>query len=152
MIIDIWLNDMRIIGLFQIWSFSNVSKHKINLIIADTKIFNTPILQPLIFLHFYNNSLLKCFNFLSLQFFNTSILWHSNSSTLQFFNNSIFQQFNSSTSHFFNTSFFNNLNLQLFSSSILQLLIPSILLFLSLIHIWRCRRYAVCRSRWSPYH
>ena len=23
---------------------------------------------------------------------------------------------------------------------------------LSLIHIWRCRRYAVCRSRWSPYH
>ena len=25
-------------------------------------------------------------------------------------------------------------------------------LLLSLIHIWRCRRYAVCRSRWSPYH
>ena len=25
-------------------------------------------------------------------------------------------------------------------------------LWLSLIHIWRCRRYAVCRSRWSPYH
>ena len=25
-------------------------------------------------------------------------------------------------------------------------------LYLSLIHIWRCRRYAVCRSRWSPYH
>ena len=24
--------------------------------------------------------------------------------------------------------------------------------YLSLIHIWRCRRYAVCRSRWSPYH
>eukprot|EP00826_Nyctotherus_ovalis_P004398 TRINITY_DN10949_c0_g2_i1.p1 TRINITY_DN10949_c0_g2~~TRINITY_DN10949_c0_g2_i1.p1 ORF type:complete len:132 (-),score=17.02 TRINITY_DN10949_c0_g2_i1:27-398(-) len=24
--------------------------------------------------------------------------------------------------------------------------------FLSLIHICRCRRYAVCRSRWSPYH
>ena len=23
---------------------------------------------------------------------------------------------------------------------------------LSLIHIWRCRRYAVCRSRWSPDH
>ena len=23
---------------------------------------------------------------------------------------------------------------------------------LSLIHISRCRRYAVCRSRWSPYH
>ena len=23
---------------------------------------------------------------------------------------------------------------------------------LSLIHILRCRRYAVCRSRWSPYH
>eukprot|EP00826_Nyctotherus_ovalis_P013822 TRINITY_DN13790_c0_g1_i2.p1 TRINITY_DN13790_c0_g1~~TRINITY_DN13790_c0_g1_i2.p1 ORF type:complete len:337 (+),score=79.52 TRINITY_DN13790_c0_g1_i2:562-1572(+) len=27
-----------------------------------------------------------------------------------------------------------------------------ILLCLSLIHICRCRRYAVCRSRWSPYH
>ena len=26
------------------------------------------------------------------------------------------------------------------------------LLDLSLIHIRRCRRYAVCRSRWSPYH
>ena len=26
------------------------------------------------------------------------------------------------------------------------------ILQLSLIHIWRCRRYAVCRSRWSPYH
>eukprot|EP00826_Nyctotherus_ovalis_P031318 TRINITY_DN25011_c0_g1_i1.p1 TRINITY_DN25011_c0_g1~~TRINITY_DN25011_c0_g1_i1.p1 ORF type:complete len:236 (+),score=24.69 TRINITY_DN25011_c0_g1_i1:60-767(+) len=25
-------------------------------------------------------------------------------------------------------------------------------IFLSLIHICRCRRYAVCRSRWSPYH
>eukprot|EP00826_Nyctotherus_ovalis_P056555 TRINITY_DN7661_c0_g1_i4.p1 TRINITY_DN7661_c0_g1~~TRINITY_DN7661_c0_g1_i4.p1 ORF type:complete len:321 (+),score=47.11 TRINITY_DN7661_c0_g1_i4:35-997(+) len=25
-------------------------------------------------------------------------------------------------------------------------------LILSLIHICRCRRYAVCRSRWSPYH
>ena len=23
---------------------------------------------------------------------------------------------------------------------------------LSLIHIWRCRRPAMCRSRWSPYH
>ena len=23
---------------------------------------------------------------------------------------------------------------------------------LSLIHIWRCRRAAACRSRWSPYH
>eukprot|EP00826_Nyctotherus_ovalis_P027476 TRINITY_DN21478_c0_g1_i1.p1 TRINITY_DN21478_c0_g1~~TRINITY_DN21478_c0_g1_i1.p1 ORF type:complete len:105 (-),score=10.50 TRINITY_DN21478_c0_g1_i1:11-325(-) len=28
----------------------------------------------------------------------------------------------------------------------------SYLLYLSLIHICRCRRYAVCRSRWSPYH
>ena len=25
-------------------------------------------------------------------------------------------------------------------------------LVLSLIHIWRCRRVTVCRSRWSPYH
>ena len=23
---------------------------------------------------------------------------------------------------------------------------------LSLIHILRCRRYSLCRSRWSPYH
>ena len=27
---------------------------------------------------------------------------------------------------------------------------PSV--FLSLIHIWRCRRIERCRSRWSPYH
>ena len=27
-----------------------------------------------------------------------------------------------------------------------------IALTLSLIHIWRCRRYSLCRSRWSPYH
>ena len=26
------------------------------------------------------------------------------------------------------------------------------LLKLSLIHIWRCRRSTLCRSRWSPYH
>ena len=26
------------------------------------------------------------------------------------------------------------------------------LTFLSLIHIWRCRRIERCRSRWSPYH
>ena len=25
-------------------------------------------------------------------------------------------------------------------------------LLLSLIHIWRCRRDVLCRSRWSPYH
>ena len=25
-------------------------------------------------------------------------------------------------------------------------------LTLSLIHIWRCRRSTLCRSRWSPYH
>eukprot|EP00826_Nyctotherus_ovalis_P012365 TRINITY_DN13264_c0_g3_i1.p1 TRINITY_DN13264_c0_g3~~TRINITY_DN13264_c0_g3_i1.p1 ORF type:complete len:174 (-),score=35.73 TRINITY_DN13264_c0_g3_i1:20-541(-) len=28
----------------------------------------------------------------------------------------------------------------------------AVLQYLSLIHICRCRRYAVCRSRWSPYH
>ena len=26
------------------------------------------------------------------------------------------------------------------------------LIYLSLIHIWRCRRSTLCRSRWSPYH
>ena len=25
-------------------------------------------------------------------------------------------------------------------------------IYLSLIHIWRCRRIERCRSRWSPYH
>ena len=28
----------------------------------------------------------------------------------------------------------------------------SIAQYLSLIHIWRCRRSTLCRSRWSPYH
>ena len=27
-----------------------------------------------------------------------------------------------------------------------------LLITLSLIHIWRCRRSTLCRSRWSPYH
>eukprot|EP00826_Nyctotherus_ovalis_P026770 TRINITY_DN20879_c0_g1_i1.p1 TRINITY_DN20879_c0_g1~~TRINITY_DN20879_c0_g1_i1.p1 ORF type:complete len:188 (-),score=32.18 TRINITY_DN20879_c0_g1_i1:12-575(-) len=30
--------------------------------------------------------------------------------------------------------------------------LDSLIQLLSLIHICRCRRYAVCRSRWSPYH
>eukprot|EP00826_Nyctotherus_ovalis_P016744 TRINITY_DN14865_c0_g1_i1.p1 TRINITY_DN14865_c0_g1~~TRINITY_DN14865_c0_g1_i1.p1 ORF type:complete len:250 (-),score=0.28 TRINITY_DN14865_c0_g1_i1:22-771(-) len=30
--------------------------------------------------------------------------------------------------------------------------VVGMVLLLSLIHICRCRRYAVCRSRWSPYH
>eukprot|EP00826_Nyctotherus_ovalis_P006826 TRINITY_DN11662_c0_g1_i12.p2 TRINITY_DN11662_c0_g1~~TRINITY_DN11662_c0_g1_i12.p2 ORF type:complete len:121 (-),score=13.24 TRINITY_DN11662_c0_g1_i12:31-393(-) len=34
----------------------------------------------------------------------------------------------------------------------IELLTEKISLKLSLIHICRCRRYAVCRSRWSPYH
>ena len=29
---------------------------------------------------------------------------------------------------------------------------PEELQGLSLIHIWRCRRSTLCRSRWSPYH
>ena len=28
----------------------------------------------------------------------------------------------------------------------------SLVYILSLIHIWRCRRSTLCRSRWSPYH
>ena len=32
---------------------------------------------------------------------------------------------------------------------IVVLIYPS---YLSLIHIWRCRRIERCRSRWSPYH
>ena len=35
---------------------------------------------------------------------------------------------------------------------ILVLLTQSLDFILSLIHIWRCRRYSLCRSRWSPYH
>ena len=27
-----------------------------------------------------------------------------------------------------------------------------VIIVLSLIHIWRCRRSTLCRSRWSPYH
>ena len=30
--------------------------------------------------------------------------------------------------------------------------IPAQVIYLSLIHIWRCRRNSACRSRWSPYH
>ena len=29
---------------------------------------------------------------------------------------------------------------------------PTLPMMLSLIHIWRCRRSTLCRSRWSPYH
>ena len=29
---------------------------------------------------------------------------------------------------------------------------PDLHIGLSLIHICRCRRYSLCRSRWSPYH
>ena len=30
--------------------------------------------------------------------------------------------------------------------------ISQLIYMLSLIHIWRCRRSTLCRSRWSPYH
>ena len=33
-----------------------------------------------------------------------------------------------------------------------SLLLFLLSLLLSLIHIWRCRRSTLCRSRWSPYH
>eukprot|EP00826_Nyctotherus_ovalis_P038839 TRINITY_DN3670_c0_g1_i15.p1 TRINITY_DN3670_c0_g1~~TRINITY_DN3670_c0_g1_i15.p1 ORF type:complete len:219 (+),score=53.13 TRINITY_DN3670_c0_g1_i15:125-781(+) len=38
------------------------------------------------------------------------------------------------------------------NESIVQLQAELTDIALSLIHICRCRRYAVCRSRWSPYH
>eukprot|EP00826_Nyctotherus_ovalis_P013276 TRINITY_DN13562_c0_g1_i2.p2 TRINITY_DN13562_c0_g1~~TRINITY_DN13562_c0_g1_i2.p2 ORF type:complete len:111 (+),score=7.08 TRINITY_DN13562_c0_g1_i2:68-400(+) len=45
---------------------------------------------------------------------------------------------------------FERLEIALHNLSVEQnTLIP---MYLSLIHICRCRRYAVCRSRWSPYH
>ena len=28
----------------------------------------------------------------------------------------------------------------------------TVIIYLSLIHIWRCRRSTLCRFRWSPYH
>ena len=40
--------------------------------------------------------------------------------------------------------------LEIWIEEVLSLKAP--IIELSLIHIWRCRRYAVCRSRWSPYH
>eukprot|EP00826_Nyctotherus_ovalis_P027124 TRINITY_DN21151_c0_g1_i2.p2 TRINITY_DN21151_c0_g1~~TRINITY_DN21151_c0_g1_i2.p2 ORF type:complete len:110 (+),score=16.90 TRINITY_DN21151_c0_g1_i2:196-525(+) len=36
--------------------------------------------------------------------------------------------------------------------SLFERTLPELPQGLSLIHICRCRRYAVCRSRWSPYH
>ena len=40
----------------------------------------------------------------------------------------------------------------LLQSALIQSLVVAIGLSLSLIHIWRCRRSYLCRSRWSPYH
>ena len=38
------------------------------------------------------------------------------------------------------------------STKILDRNTDSRTIYLSLIHIWRCRRSYACRSRWSPYH
>ena len=43
-------------------------------------------------------------------------------------------------------------NLELGSVSIGYVIATSEPADLSLIHIWRCRRSTLCRSRWSPYH
>ena len=48
-----------------------------------------------------------------------------------------------------------NINVLDISQTVLQEYFTMIMLVdasLSLIHNLRCRRYAVCRSRWSPYH
>ena len=42
--------------------------------------------------------------------------------------------------------------INLINDSIEGLLLPDTYFYLSLIHIWRCRRSYACRSRWSPYH
>ena len=39
-----------------------------------------------------------------------------------------------------------------FSAHLILSFSPEQLHILSLIHIWRCRRSTLCRSRWSPYH
>ena len=43
-----------------------------------------------------------------------------------------------------------DLSLQRVTATCCCNLSPSV--YLSLIHIWRCRRSTLCRSRWSPYH
>eukprot|EP00826_Nyctotherus_ovalis_P039343 TRINITY_DN3780_c0_g1_i6.p1 TRINITY_DN3780_c0_g1~~TRINITY_DN3780_c0_g1_i6.p1 ORF type:complete len:116 (-),score=13.50 TRINITY_DN3780_c0_g1_i6:22-345(-) len=49
-------------------------------------------------------------------------------------------------------AFFGLATFVLFIIFFCSLAIYNSILLLSLIHICRCRRYAVCRSRWSPYH
>ena len=41
---------------------------------------------------------------------------------------------------------------QLYIKSTERIFTKILLQMLSLIHIWRCRRSTLCRSRWSPYH
>eukprot|EP00826_Nyctotherus_ovalis_P039715 TRINITY_DN3837_c0_g1_i15.p1 TRINITY_DN3837_c0_g1~~TRINITY_DN3837_c0_g1_i15.p1 ORF type:complete len:212 (+),score=43.19 TRINITY_DN3837_c0_g1_i15:271-906(+) len=47
---------------------------------------------------------------------------------------------------------FDGPSLHFLGKNIIRGIFPPISSHLSLIHICRCRRYAVCRSRWSPYH
>eukprot|EP00826_Nyctotherus_ovalis_P000660 TRINITY_DN10006_c0_g1_i2.p1 TRINITY_DN10006_c0_g1~~TRINITY_DN10006_c0_g1_i2.p1 ORF type:complete len:157 (-),score=8.79 TRINITY_DN10006_c0_g1_i2:19-489(-) len=49
-------------------------------------------------------------------------------------------------------SYYPAANLSLIQTSSFLLGVLGFPKYLSLIHICRCRRYAVCRSRWSPYH
>ena len=44
-----------------------------------------------------------------------------------------------------------SLGFSVFSELWMQIKIFAVIV-LSLIHIWRCRRSTLCRSRWSPYH
>ena len=53
-------------------------------------------------------------------------------------------------SRIFSNIFHLNLSWQMTFPSFFAPCYPSF--FLSLIHIWRCRRSTLCRSRWSPYH
>ena len=45
-----------------------------------------------------------------------------------------------------------NISSSITSSTLIRSRISETIQYLSLIHIWRCRRIERCRSRWSPYH
>ena len=62
--------------------------------------------------------------------------------------------FPSFTYFFYNSqSYLSRSLLSLFLSFLTDLSFTNVFIsFLSLIHIWRCRRSTLCRSRWSPYH
>ena len=78
----------------------------------------------------------------------------SKHSILSLVNTRLFQTFNSAVIHIMSIKFFSWSKNHIFFPirTCVTLTYQYKMVELSLIHIWRCRRYAVCRSRWSPYH